>query len=179
VTPRTSGTMRAGAAEYLNSLTARGWIFMTGTTGISVPALLWLVLSVSALFVATRVDAADGPSESRPKVTYPQSREAFMKGFKEGSRLLVCRVKEYRKCLGFSDECITELDAAADVCATEGGVVVPASIASSEDAKALYQSLFKCITKRQFISGRSEISIAACMKVDELRRRSSSPTKRD
>jgi hypothetical protein len=121
------------------------------------------------------------PASSAPKVlpwhkpVYPQSQADFVEGFKQAGYALVCGVKEARECLGFTNECLTEISANTDRCVTENSSHVPASFATADETKPVSSALFACMTEKQRLSGKGQMSVAACNTLNEMRKQAAKP----
>ena len=120
--------------------------------------------------------APQAPASSAPKVlpwhkpVYPQSQADFVAGFKQAGYALVCGVKEARECMGFTNECLTEISANTDSCVSENSAHLPASFATADETKPVSSALFSCMAEKQRSSGKGQISLAACNTLNQRRR---------
>ena len=106
------------------------------------------------------------------KPVYPQSRADFVEGFKQAGYALVCGVKEARECMGFTNECLIEISANTDSCVSENRAHLPTSFATADETKPVSSALFACMTEKQRLSGKGQISVAACNTLNEMRKQS-------
>lgn len=109
------------------------------------------------------------------KPVYPQSRAAFLEGFKQAGYALVCGVKETRECMGFTSDCLAEISTNTDLCVSENNALVPMSFASAEESRPITKALFSCVAEKQRLSGKGQVSLEACNALNELHKRSAQP----
>ena len=118
--------------------------------------------------------AAQSPASSAPSVqpwhkpVYPQSRTVFVEGFKQAGYAMVCGVKEVRECMGFTNECLMEVSANTDACVSENRAHLPASFATADEARPVGKALFACVAEKQRLSGKGQISVAACNTLNQM-----------
>ena len=136
-------------------------------------AVTLLPLSAQGDQPATQASAASAPQvQPWHKPVYPQSRTAFIEGFKQAGYAMVCGVKEVRECMGFTNDCTAEISVNTDKCVTENSARLPMSFASPDEAKPINKALFACVAEKQRLSGKGQISLEACNKVNEMRKQS-------
>ena len=120
--------------------------------------------------------APQAAASSAPKVlpwhkpVYPQSQADFVEGFKQAGYAFVCGVKEARECMGFTNMCLTEISANTDSCVSENSAHLPVSFASADETRPVSSALFSCMAEKQRLSGKGQISLAACNTLNKMRK---------
>jgi hypothetical protein len=142
-----------------------------------------IVVAMSILSFAARGDQPTAPAVTADtprilpwhKPVYPRPQAVFVEGFKQAGYALVCGVKEMHDCLGFTNNCLVEISVNTDKCVSENRAHLPISFASPEEEAPVNRTLFACMTEKQRLSGKGQISLAACEKVNEMSKRSATP----